>query len=160
MGTQYRRKPNRLPGYDYSTPGCYFVTVCTRDHQCLLGRVVSGSDNIPAAMDLTPLGQIVQDAIDEIPTHYPSAEVDKSIVMPNHFHLILVLKDGAPKMPSVHTIIQQLKRAVSVRVGTSIWQARFHDRVIRSEREYQEYWKYIDSNAEKWAMDKYYHEMW
>lgn len=34
-----KRKPNRLPGYDYGSPGAYFVTVCTRG---ILSRISVG----------------------------------------------------------------------------------------------------------------------
>ena len=29
------RKPNRLREYDYSQPGCYFVTICTKERRPL-----------------------------------------------------------------------------------------------------------------------------
>ncbi len=77
---------------------------------------------------------------------------------PNRLHLILVLRDGSVNSPSIHTIMQQFKRAVSIKIGKTVWQPRFYDHIIRSEREYQEIWKYIDNNPAKWALDKYYHE--
>ena len=110
-------------------------------------------------MALNRIGRIVHDAIKEIPGHYQGVELNKYTIMPNHIHLILVIRDGSPKGPSIHTIIQQFKRAVSIRIGTPIWQPRFYDHIIRSEREYQEIWRYIDNNPAKWALDRYYHEM-
>ena len=35
-----KRKPTRLKGYDYSTPGMYFRTVCVKDREKLLGEIV------------------------------------------------------------------------------------------------------------------------
>jgi len=35
-----RRKPIRLKGYDYSRPGWYFITICTKDKQCILWEKV------------------------------------------------------------------------------------------------------------------------
>lgn len=159
MENQYRKKPNRLTGFDYSTPGYYFITICTKNHLCLLGKIVSENELMPAVMELNAAGQIVKAVAEEIPYHYPSATLDKYTIMPNHVHMILVLKDNPQTGPSIHTIIQQFKRAVSIRIGESIWQPRFYDHIIRSEREYQEIWKYIDNNPAKWALDKYYHEM-
>ena len=40
------RKPNRLRGYDYSQQGCYFVTICTRGREHLLGHVAVGADGL------------------------------------------------------------------------------------------------------------------
>lgn len=37
-----KRKPNRLPGYDYGSPGAYFVTVCTRGRRGILSRISVG----------------------------------------------------------------------------------------------------------------------
>ena len=159
MENQYRKKPNRLVGYDYSAPGYYFLTICANNHECLFGRILSENEQIPAVMELNAAGQTVQAAIAEIPLHYSGVELDKFTIMPNHIHMILVIKDGIANGPSIHTVIQQFKRAVSMKIGRSIWQPRFYDHIIRSEKEYQEIWKYIDNNPAKWALDKYYHEM-
>ena len=40
------RKQNRLAGYDYSQPGAYFVTVCTRERSQILGSIVGPIDPI------------------------------------------------------------------------------------------------------------------
>jgi putative transposase len=37
-----RRQSMRLPEYDYSVPGAYFVTICVQDRVCVLGDVVDG----------------------------------------------------------------------------------------------------------------------
>jgi hypothetical protein len=36
------RKKQRLPGFNYSTDGAYFVTICVQDMQCRLGSVSDG----------------------------------------------------------------------------------------------------------------------
>ena len=38
----HRRKSIRLPGYDYSTEGFYFITICTKDKKCIFGKIVDG----------------------------------------------------------------------------------------------------------------------
>jgi len=43
----------RLPGWDYASPAHYFVTICTKNHECFFGDVVDGS------MRLSPIGEIV-----------------------------------------------------------------------------------------------------
>jgi REP element-mobilizing transposase RayT len=37
---KYRIESIRLPGYDYSQPGAYFITICTHNRQCLFGNIV------------------------------------------------------------------------------------------------------------------------
>ena len=52
-----RRKSTRLKGYDYSTPGAYFVTICTRDRMRLLSEIVK--------TDLTETCQVNNHAVGE-----------------------------------------------------------------------------------------------
>ncbi len=40
------RKPTRLKGYDYSTPGSYFITICTKDRKQLLSKIVGDDAHI------------------------------------------------------------------------------------------------------------------
>ena len=156
MGTNYQRKRLRLPDYDYSLPGYYFVTFCTADRAQLLGRIVPGDELEIPEMVLNPYGRTVQSSIEEIPSRYPSVQMIKYVVMPNHVHMILSLSSEDPGRPSLPRIIQQLKRAVSVKIGKTIWQPRYYEHVIRDENEFQEIWKYIDANPIKWEMDMYY----
>ena len=65
-----RRRSIRLLGFDYSQPGVYFITVCTRDRACLLGNVVAGR------MRSSEAGRLVQDVWDGLPSHYPHVRSD------------------------------------------------------------------------------------
>lgn len=162
--TEYpQRKPNRLKGFDYSTPRAYFVTFCTQDRRCILSTIVGASMARPPCLTLTEHGRTIDAAIQSIPHHYPLVQVDKYVIMPNHVHMILILgidvEDGramlAPTTPSlsVSHIIQHLKGVVSKHIGHSIWQKSFHDHVIRSEEDYRTIWEYIDTNPYRWQED-------
>ena len=50
-----KRKSPRIPGYDYATPGEYFVTICTENRAKLLGEVQNGK------MLLSPVGTICKE---------------------------------------------------------------------------------------------------
>ncbi len=39
---RHHRRSIRLPGYDYTQPGAYFVTLCAHDGEPLFGEVVDG----------------------------------------------------------------------------------------------------------------------
>jgi len=65
MKPKRHRKPTRLAGYDYSSPGVYFITVCTYQRARLFGEVMDGK------MQLNPLGEIVQKTWNELPSRYP-----------------------------------------------------------------------------------------
>ena len=54
-----KRKPNRLKGYDYSSNGVYFITICTDNRKCILSEIV-GADTIrPCINRLTEYGEIL-----------------------------------------------------------------------------------------------------
>ena len=127
------RKPTRIPGYDYATPNYYFVTICTHEKQCLFGTVEQ----------LNGYGQIALDLLLAIPEHYPNASIDKYVVMPNHIHAIIILRELPGEMgKSLPIMMAQYKSAVSKRLsqslpGRKIWQKSYYDRVIRNEQGYQ-----------------------
>jgi putative transposase len=74
------RRSIRLGGYDYSQPGAYFVTVCTRDRECLFGHVVNGE------VRLNDAGEIVRSVWDGLPDQFSGMELDAFVIMPNHVH--------------------------------------------------------------------------
>jgi len=75
-----------MKGYDYSQPGAYFVTICTHESECTLGKVV-GDEVV-----LSPLGQTVMQIWRDTPQHFPCVELDAFVVMPSHVHGIIVIK--------------------------------------------------------------------
>jgi putative transposase len=82
------RRSIRLPHYDYTQPGAYFVTVCTKDREHLFGKIVNGT------MLLNRIGDIVQQIWEELPGRFPNIALDLFIVMPNHFHGIIIISNA------------------------------------------------------------------
>jgi putative transposase len=85
-----RRSSLRLPEFDYSTPGAYFITICTARKSSLFGQVVADG------VSLTAAGSMVASTWSQLPHHYPAVQTDAFIVMPNHIHGILVLTGEHP----------------------------------------------------------------
>lgn len=81
------RRSIRLKNYDYSTPGTYFITVCSNTRKCIFGDVRDDS------IKLNPVGVMVQECWLEIPRHFPFIHLDEFIVMPNHIHGIIVIRE-------------------------------------------------------------------
>ena len=69
--------------YDYSTPGTYFVTVCTQKRQRLFGEIIDGE------MHLNEYGEIAEKCWEDLPNHYSNIELDVYMIMPDHFHGII-----------------------------------------------------------------------
>ena len=151
-----KRKKNRLSGYDYSSVGTYFITFCTQDMHCSLGRIVPPADAFhPPTVQLLPRGRTLDEAIRAIPAHYPRAAVENYVVMPNHAHLLLRLDETEGEPVSVDRIIRQLKRFVSAKHGKGMWQKGYHDHIIRDAEDFERRWQYISDNPARWFEDKY-----
>jgi len=82
------RRSIRLKGYDYTSPGGYFITICTYQRECLFGEVVDRE------MVTNELGEIVQHTWDDLPNHYRYMILDQFFIMPNHVHGIIILSDS------------------------------------------------------------------
>jgi hypothetical protein len=82
---QRRRNTNRLVGHDYSQPGEYFVTLCTKDREDIFGEIIGGE------MRLNEVGEIAVKSWKEIPLYSPCIELDEFVVMPNHVHGIIAI---------------------------------------------------------------------
>lgn len=153
-----KRKPARLKGYDYSLPGAYFVTVCTKDRKCILGEIVGeGLCPLPENI-LTPLGKETEAAIQFIDNNYTGVKIDRYVIMPNHIHLIVIIEDtGGDGAPPLQSIMGRLKSYTTNVYGKTLWQRSFHDHIIRDEEDYKKIGEYIDTNPQKWKLDCFYY---
>ncbi len=152
------RKANRLENYDYSQPGYYYVTVCTEDRKPILSHITKSDEVHSSTVILYHAGILTDEAIRAIPSVYPGVQVEKYVIMPNHFHVILSFNETNHALPNLSQVVQQTKRRVSIRLGKSIWQSHYYDRIIRDESDFQAVWAYIDNNPTKWSLDKYFSE--
>jgi REP-associated tyrosine transposase len=169
MGDLPGRASIRIAKFDYSQPGCYFITICAFRMRCLFGRIQD------ARAALSPTGFAVRASWIDIPRHYPNVDIDAFVVMPNHFHGIVVIKERARRavplqnrgeafqkvVPgSIPTIIRSYKSAVTRRVradgansSIEVWQSNYFERVIRDGAEFSKVSKYIHENPAMWHLD-------
>ncbi len=173
---KYRVESIRLPNYDYSSNGYYFVTICTHEKFCFFGRIVNSQ------MQLSQVGKIAQKHWQEIPQHVTGVYLDAYVVMPNHVHGIIVINRPnnvetqyiaslpennvsnkfAPLKPgSLQAIIHAYKSSVTRwcrRNGDNDfrWQSRFYERIIRNDKALDNIRQYIINNPEKWSEKKNY----
>lgn len=167
-----KRKPTRLKGYDYSTPGAYFITICTNQKEHFFGRISNEE------MFLNELGEIVNKEILNIESHYKNIRIDKYVIMPNHIHMIIIISEektnpteGINPFPTIKkydisNVVGKFKAGVSRIVGNAfmhsvkkpIWQSSYNDHIIRGEKDYQKIWEYIDTNVLRWEQDCFYNK--
>ena len=154
-----QRKPNRLTEYDYSQNGAYFVTICTQDRCKILSHIVGGGALDAPTVRLTEIGKIAHKYILSS-NRIPGITVDKFIIMPDHIHLIIQVKealiDGTSKAPSptnaaIPHFVSTFKRFCHKEIGEHIFQRSYYDHVIRNQQDYDEIWQYIENNPRKCA---------
>ena len=87
-----KRKSTRLKGYDYLTPGMYFLTVYVKDRKQLLGKIVGCSDFDAPQIMLSEYGQILDRHVRLMNDKYSHLKIDKYVIIPNNFHLISLHK--------------------------------------------------------------------
>ncbi len=170
------RKNIRLKNYDYSSAGYYFVTIVSYKRKNIFGEIIDGQNN------LNPLGMIVEKTWQEIPVHFPYIKVDSHIVMPNHFHGIVIINEVGAQLGGVQhvvvvgaqhaeplreikpqplgLIVRSFKSAVTKRVhdldlfvGEKIWQRNYYEHIIRDEDDHQQIADYIETNPLNWEYD-------
>jgi REP element-mobilizing transposase RayT len=169
---EHARRSIRLPSFDYTTPGAYFVTICTYQRECLLGEIMKGE------MRVNEIWRIIWDCWNQIPKHFPNTITDEFVVMPNHIHGIIRIIDtaygrgtacraptterfGKPVIGSIPTIVRGFKSAVTKRVNEMnplfgpVWQRNYYERIIRSDAELDAVRQYIRDNPRKWEEDEY-----
>ena len=160
-----QRKYPRLKHYDYSTPGAYFITICTQGKRCLLSRIV-GRGLAPAETVLTRSGQIAKRELELLPSRYQGTVIEHFVIMPNHIHFIVRISDiaaGASPRPTVMDMVCTYKsltaRACKEEQNIDkLFQTSFYDHVIRNTRDYEEIAKYIWENPQRWTDDEFYEE--
>jgi REP element-mobilizing transposase RayT len=166
-----------LPGYDYTQPGAYFVTICAHERACLFGEVVGGE------MHTNRYGYLVHEEWFKTAEIRPNVALrnDEWIVMPNHVHGIIRLTSapdpvgarrrraptapnsegfGKPVNGSLPTIVRAFKSITTRRInrerGTphaDVWQANYYEHVVRDESALARLRQYIAENPIRWAMD-------
>ena len=149
-----KRKHPRLKEYDYSQNGCYFVTICVKEREMLLGKVLEEQGQI----QLSNIGKIAEKFILNINAVYSTVSVDIYSIMPNHIHLLICIDNTDKKIisPTLHTIIRSLKTMVTKQIKKTIWQTSYYEHIVRTENEYVNIWKYIEENIYKWKEDELY----
>jgi putative transposase len=99
----HRRRSIRLRDYDYSLAGAYFVTICTKDRECLFGEISEGK------MRINFLGGMIQKWWMELMHRFKNIGLDELVIMPNHMHGIIFIADdcrGEVSSPLLKNITQ------------------------------------------------------
>ena len=173
---RHNRRSIRLRGYDYSQAGAYFVTVCAHDRMCLFGEIMDGK------MHLNDAGRMVEKWWLALNRKFSTMETDEYIVMPNHFHGIVVIvgadlcvcpvpvgahagvgaHTGAPlpaiiqwfKTMTTNEYIRGVKTSGWLPFTGKLWQRNYYEHIIRNEESLNHIREYIANNPMQWELDR------
>ncbi|MCC6401440.1 MAG: hypothetical protein IT227_11820 [Flavobacteriales bacterium] len=93
-----KRHTIRRPGYDHAQQGAYYLTICTDDRRHWFGRIADG------VMHPSAIGKLAQQCWDAIPDHMPHVDVGEFVVMPNHVHGIVVIRERLVDAPGIGAV--------------------------------------------------------
>jgi putative transposase len=168
---RHRRRSLRAKWQDYSAAGCYFVTICSYERECIFGEIVDG------AASLSEPGRIVEFHWRETPSIRRYVTIDAFVVMPNHLHGIITItpleaiaenrsSDTAARGTapgSLGAIIQQIKGVTTRHInvlrgvtGVPVWQRNYHEHVIRDADDLDRIRAYITANPFRWRDDEHH----
>lgn len=180
---KYNRQSIRYPGYDYSQPGHYFITICTKERECIFGEIKNG------IIGLSDIGIIVQNEWLNTSKLRQNIILDEFIIMPNHIHGIIEITHAVgdsnvgidcnqslpdntifqrqphpfgPQSNNLFAIIRGFKGSTTKQINTmtgnteggSIWQSRFYDVIIDTDDELNIIRNYIKNNPNNWNTDR------
>lgn len=171
----HNRNSIRLQGFDYSSEGAYFLTICTHQKQMLFGKIIYGQ------MNLNQFGLIVRDEWEKSAIIRAEIEMGEYVIMPNHMHAIVIIRRGvrpnAPTTPNdktngqnnfsglqsktIGSLISGFKSTVTKQInlirnspGEPVWQRNYWDHIIRNDESFDRIVDYINTNPTNWDQDQ------
>ncbi|MDP4009474.1 MAG: hypothetical protein Q8P53_00625 [Candidatus Shapirobacteria bacterium] len=168
----YHRRSIRLKKWNYSGGGYYFITICSFERRQMFGAIINGK------MISNNNGLIIENWLIKLEARFDLV-MDIFQIMPNHIHLILIIKNvGAihespklingsirklnraihesplPKRSMLSKIIGYLKMNASREIGMFVWQRNYYEHIVRNEIELKKIREYIRMNPIMWERDR------
>lgn len=158
-----RRKSSlRLPGFDYATDGAYYVTLCVQRRMCLLGDVVERE------IALNDAGRMAESWWFATSEKFPRLELDEFVVMPNHMHGVLWLRELGAESASRTNLAEVVQWFKTMTTNAYIrgvrehgwapfpgrfWHRSYFDHIVRDESQLNKIREYIRDNPRRWSED-------
>ena len=163
MPDRPRHRSIRLRGWDYTSAGAYFVTICAHNGHLLFEEPGAAS--------------VIERAWREIPNHHLQVKLDAFVIMPNHVHGIVILEGDARFVGARHVsplrtggpgtakrslgaIVGSFKAAVTKDLrrldlwdSQPFWQRNYYERIVRDDDELDRIRRYIAYNPTAWQFD-------
>jgi putative transposase len=151
------RKYIRKDDHDYHKCGSYFITSCTKSHQCLFGEIDSGT------MVLNEVGEMICETWEQIPQNYPDFQLGLYQIMPDHIHGIVKIVGSDTLNPLSLSDLMERYKSLTTQIyidgvknkgwqpfDKKLWQRGFYDRIIRNGVDLGRIEQYIINNPNEW----------
>ena len=180
---KYRIQSNRMPDWNYSKNGSYFITLVTQNRECNMGSIIKMRDKV--LVKLSSYGSIIKTEWLRSFEIRQELFLDEYRIMPNHIHAIIILNMNESSLKnndlniknnpfirlpkSISSFIAGFKASVNTEIDNYIdqnqlnipkynrnnhfFQPNYHDHVIRNEKEYYRIKNYIINNPKNWKED-------
>ena len=164
---KYRINSVRLKGWDYSSKGYYYITICTKNKIDYFGNIIC-RDAIHR-VSLSKIGEIAKQYWLAIPKYHPYVELDEFIIMPNHIHGIIHIVETpymaspnnmnnknkfGPQSKNIASIVRGYKSSITkwskIKGLDFSWHAGFYDHIMRNNQALEDILKYILNNSANW----------
>ena len=143
-----KRKQIRLKDFDYASPRPYLITICSRNKESIF----------------------INEELNQLIIKCLMGEKERTgfklfvyCLMPNHLHLLLAPSDKEISVPKFIGAFKSKTTRIAWDYGISgkLWQARFHDRIVRKREDLKTIGQYLLDNpvrkglSIKWQDYKY-----
>lgn len=166
------RKNLRIKDFDYKSENIYFVTICSKNQECIFCNIDDEITNVNFdvidfnnCIHYSNIGMIIVKALESIETIYIGVKLKEYVIMPNHLHLLIQITDEIENNANdidISKIIGSFKRFVTQLVNKGnkqkivVWQKSFYEHIVRNEKDYNRILEYIIYNPYRWKLDEYY----
>ncbi len=174
----YKAESLRMKGFDYSSDGAYFITICSFERKNIFGQI-KGSQFFESE-----LGKIIKEELLKTDITRNNMFLGTWVIMPNHLHAIIYISNSTnissyevakytlildkfntftTQSNNLSSFVRGIKASVTSKAKNigikSVWQSNFYERIIRNQNELISIENYINENIIKWESDPNYIKM-
>lgn len=154
---------------DFQGRAIHLLTLVTADRKPLLGSlVIPDNDPEKAYISRTPIGQMVAEEIERIPTYKDASNIEiyRYVIMPDHIHVLLRAHERLPK--HLGQYVRWFKRQCAINcqlfaatpANTNIiFAAEYHTRTLSGRNQLWHMAHYIDDNPKRLATKRLYPDL-
>ena len=166
---KFKTNSNRFQNWDYSSEAVYFITIVTKNRMSIFGSIEEEK------MILNENGKTIEKEL------LKSIKICKNWffhnwgIMPNHIRLLIEIQDTlhivethciaslqnqpeskfSRKSNSISSFVGTFKSITTKQINgvESIWQANYHDHIVRNYKTFEKIYDYIKHNPISWETD-------